>query len=76
MVSIPFKRDSSSELRTIVNSQSESLITMFQFPSNGIVVPNQKWRPTAFNDVVVSIPFKRDSSSELLCTTQKNVGVI
>ena len=39
-------------------------MVMFQFPSNGIIVPNEGYQEKAEQRRKVSIPFKRDNSSE------------
>ena len=88
-VSIPFKRDNSSEPARNVTSKTEGRLrfqfpsngiivpnsngysiqqinqTKFQFPSNGIIVPNtESCCRSTLRDSPVSIPFKRDNSSE------------
>ena len=62
LVSIPFKRDSSSELLALIALMR--MMMSFQFPSNGIVVPNKHFKHKPSYLPKVSIPFKRDSSSE------------
>ena len=64
-VSIPFKRESLSEHAKMQNDNN-SLIRMFQFPSNGKVFPNSR-KVTGFELTIwtVSIPFKREGLSEL-----------
>ena len=62
-VSIPFKRESSSEQKRIRKRERLAQYE-FQFPSNGKVVPNcSAVHPRSFRQYV-SIPFKRESSSE------------
>ena len=63
-VSIPFKRESSSE-HGAPAQENPSVVIEFQFPSNGKVVPNEiNHIDTGGGDYKVSIPFKRESSSE------------
>ena len=49
---------------TIEKMFDDVIDNKFRFPSNGIVVPNAKWFEQDSPELSVSIPFKRDSSSE------------
>ena len=64
MVSIPFKRETSSKLEDTTSVTNGSVI-MFQFPSNGKLLPNSTGDFVAVKPFFVSIPFKRETSSKL-----------
>ena len=66
VVSIPFKRDSASQLDVVERAGDSLQIEAFPFPSNGIARLNSKENTflTVYRRSLVSIPFKRDSASQ------------
>ena len=63
LVSIPFKRESVS--KDFIVSFTETVLYMFQFPSNGKAYPKVAVMPTEIGfRGGVSIPFKRESVSK------------
>ena len=62
VVSIPFKRETSSKLA--LERCLEYFQYLFQFPSSGKLLPNSKSMELHGLDQNVSIPFKRETSSK------------
>ena len=64
-VSIPFKRENFFQTRLLASTPPR-LHLQFQFPSNGKLLPNPALPSTPKKPELVSIPFKRETSSKPL----------